>query len=151
MASHEAAPGVRNDSRGVEQGASPQAPPPQHPPRLQLVSPQRIAACATASGCGSPLAPGRWAVAYTYVDGQNHESPPSPRYIITVPAGMDLRISPITTPATIDHLAYYVSPAVNVVTNLRRYSFGAVADLIVAGPGTGPVAPTVKPAQQTGP
>ena len=111
----------------------PPLPRPDHPPQLQLVPPQ--------SGA-SALAPGRWAVAYSYADAQNHESTTSPRYILTVPAGEDIRITAIVPPAGVARINYYVSPAVNVVTNLRRYSAGAGTDVIVTGPGTGPVAPT---------
>jgi hypothetical protein len=151
VASHRTAPVVRHDGLGVERSASLRVKPPHRPPRLQLVSPLRLAACAAEPRCGSTLAPGRWAVAYTYFDSQNDESPPSPRYILTVRAGMDLRILPAAAPASVDHLAYYVSPAVNVVTDLRRYSFGDVADLIVTGPGTGPVAPTLVRTQSAAP
>jgi hypothetical protein len=118
---------------GGRAAARPPLPRPDHPPQLQLVPPQS----------GAPtLAPGRWAVAYTYADAQNHESPTSPRYILTVPAGADIHITAIVPPAGVTRINYYVSPAVNVVTNLRRYSAGAGTDVIVTGPGTGSVAPT---------
>jgi hypothetical protein len=113
------------------QPALPALPRPSTPPHLQLV----------ASGGGFlALSPGRWAVCYTYADARR-ESAPSPRYILSVPTGANIRIAAIVPPAGVTRIGYYVSPAANVVTDLRRYSVGSGADVIVSGPGTGPVAP----------
>ena len=135
MVERSASPRLPHQGPPVERSASPRLPHPRRPPQLQLVQPP---------GTALALAAGRWAVGYSYADAQSDESAPSPRFILTVPAGMDIRITPVTAPASIDHITYYVSPAVNVLTNLRRYSFGEVMDLIVSGPGTGPIAPIVQ-------
>ena len=128
-------PAIRTATPVAHRGGHAAAGPPPRPglpPQLQLVTPQVGA---------SALASGRWAVAYSYAGAQNNESTTSPRYILTVPAGADIRIAAIVPPAGVARISYYVSPAVNVVTDLRRYSAGAGTDVIVTGPGTGPIAP----------
>jgi hypothetical protein len=112
--------------------SAPQAlPHPSSPPHLQLVA---------AQGDASALTPGRWAVCYTYTNGA-YESTPSPRYILTVPGGANIQVAAIAPPASVTRIAYYVSQAANVVSQLRRYSVRSGGDVIVSGPGTGPVAP----------